>query len=255
MPYSPVPKTTFGIELEFSSRTSAIYDNIEAWLANQSGICDRWKLSTDGSVSSYGSELKTIGGHSINDLLADYKIIAKYLHSLEKTKKISLDKTAGFHVHVGVMEWSVRDMKVFYESMTRSLDQWLSFQPRSRWDNHYCKKNQQTDPFKQVQRSDRYYMVNAESLTEWGTIELRLFAGTVCYYKVEKTLQLIHAFIRSVLTDKTVKPLLDAIDNKKLLKFVDARIKKCHKAGTRPYAVTSSLDIIAGKLNPTPATA
>ena len=251
MPYSPVPNTTFGIELEFSLTNSTEWQTLKTWLSDQ-GLSRRWELTTDGSVASFGSELHTKGGHTLSALLADYKIIGKHLSELEKQNVLTVDRTAGFHVHVGVVDWTVKDLNVFYDAMVNSLDQWLTFQPRSRWDNHFCQKNTSDNPYSQLQRGDRYYMVNMESLSKHGTVELRLFAGTIQYYKVEKTLQIIQAFIKNILTDKKSKSLLNAIDNKKLLKFIENRAKKCHR-GHRPSSVVLAITEIESKLAPVSA--
>ena len=65
-----------------------------------------------------------------------------------------------------------------------------------------------------------------------------------------QTLQLVQAFIRSVLTDKTVKPLFQSIENKKLLKFVHGRIKKFHKPADWPSFVSKANSDIQAKLQP-----
>ena len=259
MPLAKTPATTFGVELEFGVRDSEAMRDIRSDLES---VLDgsMYELGSDGSVryseneSGYGCELRSVGGHDIEALLKALKPILKIVREYELKKKVKVNSSAGLHVHVGIAEWKLSDIRSFYRSFVKSLDSWLAFQPRSRWINTYCKNNNESnscsDNFWQAFRNhDRYYMVNLQSIMSHETVELRLFAGTVCWFKVERTLRIVNAFIKSALLnkDKDVE-LFEAIDNKKLLQFLQSRIKKCHK-GSSATRIRIASQKINEKLN------
>lgn len=252
------PKTTYGIELEFGLYSKSngatareTFERIkQAIVANE--LSQRWELTTDGSVTGdIGAELRTRGGHLIADLLKDFKRMAVVLAKLTKEGKLKVDMSCGFHIHVGVGAWTVEQLRHFYTCFANSLRQWIRFQPASRRANHYCQQNEHSEVFDQLRSSDRYNMINTCALSKHGTVELRLFAGTVVYFKVMNTLQLVNQYIRGILTDagKDKVAIAEVIDNKKLLKFVLSRTKKCNKGRDQQTpAVRELVDTVSEKL-------
>ncbi len=241
MPFAKTPKTTYGIELEFgindneNSPASRVYHHFELFFASTPKLHNKWEIKGDGSVSGdRGSEIATMGAHELPQLLSELKIVCAELKKYEKSGNIKIDTTCGFHVHIGVQNWTIQHLRTFYECFYASLNEWFSFQPQSRADNSYCYENRYDDLFSELQRDERYVALNPVALVKHGTLELRLFGGTIQYYKIEKTLQVINAYIKGVLKplpdgERPKAKLFDVIDNKKLLKFIVSRVKKTQR--------------------------
>jgi len=224
------PKTTFGIELEFSLLNSTNYNSLKRWLTNR--FNDKWELGTDSSVSGYGSELRTKGGLEIVDLLKDFKVISQKLSSYYKEDKLYVDSSAGFHIHIGIKDWTLGDLEKFHYCFLHSIQDWFAFQPPSRQNNHFCHRNIDDNIYAEIgDHQDHYKAINVgNSLARHGTIELRMFAGTIQFWKVFNTLHLINQYIKEIRRIKEDRPaettLRKIVKNKKLKDFYMQRVKQ-----------------------------
>jgi len=225
-------KTTFGIELEFSLVHNQTYLGLERWTKENFG--ERWELGNDGSVNGIGSELRTIGGLDLSTILKDYKQISKKLLGLYKEDKLYVDSTAGFHIHIGIDGWTLGELKKFHTAFVSSLQFWFDFQPSSRRNNRNCHSSISSEVFQEISSTDHYKAINiGDSLSQNGTIELRVFAGTVQYWKVFNTLQLVNQYIKEIQKIKTFTEIengdntpIRIIKNKKLKTFYLKRVKE-----------------------------
>jgi hypothetical protein len=244
MPFAQTPKTTFGIELEMglystdNLHVNTLWDELRYFLEHTDTLQNKWELKDDGSVrGDIGGEITTKGGFELSDLLAETKIVCAKLKKYEKSGNIKIDGSAGFHIHMGVQDWTVKHLRAFYKAFYNSIEEWFAFQPPSRSRSEFCRHNSYDDIFQELRRDNRYLALNPLAIVKYGTLEMRLFAGTIQYYKIEKTLQVVNAYIKGVLKplpegQSPKDGLFDVIDNKKILHFVLNRIKKVQKGNS-----------------------
>lgn len=234
-------KLTFGIELEFSCYDSSVWADFRDILTDLR-LGSRWELTTDGSVNEYGSELRTKGGNSIQQILKDFKKIDERIKELRKMGKIWTDESGGFHIHLGIENWTVAQLNRFVKIFQMTQNDWYDFvtpyRRTGRAGREFCAPIRTTNLWSELESGDRYKALNCVAIKKHTTIELRLFESTLCYWTIKNTLEIVLAFAKRVLEMENLIPsdshLWDLIENKKLKAFLIGKGKKLnpsHLAG------------------------
>lgn len=224
---------TYGIELEFCDvRTVFLRKLLPARWECQG---DNSIRNTDGSWSqhlnpnSLGSEVKTIGGLSLEDIRSDLPEVYKAVTS----KGGDVNDTTGLHVHVGY-NWKEQDILklVSYFADNRSFGKLVGCS-ESRAKKQCCKITAKT-----VQSIARLYPdmtalkaassrvegqhtvlrqleINVLSLLHHGTVEFRAFNQTMNLELVMNCVEYAGEVLRAALEDRPIptptKPLPEAL--------------------------------------------
>ena len=231
-----MPKTSFGVEIEFSCQDCETFRMVRDSITEQFG--DRWEIGRDASVSGKGTELKTKGGHTIGAILSDFKAISGLLAPLVKEAKVWIDSTAGLHIHLGIADWRLVELENFFNAMEAGMSDWLGFQPPSRTGNRFCHTDTTGNLYHELgQIEDHHKALNiGNALFNHNTIEIRIFASTLQYYKLYNILNIVNQYIKQAVkirrqrnTVATSSPHV-LIKNKKLKKFMAERTKQLQPA-------------------------
>jgi len=117
---------------------------------------------------------------------------------LEK-KKCGVNKSCGFHMHTSHPKFFdatyIKQLLMFWISIEDVI---VSTQPRSRFNNAYCKRTlfqyiqdygkeipaAKDSLIREMRSKDRYSALNIASLEKHGTIEVRIHAGTIDPVKI-----------------------------------------------------------------------
>ena len=202
------PKTDerhFGLELEFISPLS--YQDMAVRLSKLKSA-EYLRLTTDGSIEApsgkYGLELNVILPESKRDEILDE--VLTELNSLGA----HVNKTCGMHLHVDVRN---TDRKKEYENLIGAQRVLYAMQPASRRSGshmeRYCKIQKQRDVLRAMGLS-RYHGINAQAIRKYGTIELRMHAGTIDRDKVKNFIELTRSIISN---DNPPKRAITSIDS------------------------------------------
>ena len=210
---------TFGVELEFCSNVSG--DEINEGLRglglmapvegdgsrySMSGrniSYSNWNITYDTSVRgrgfSYGLEIVSpilSGRNGLKDL----KKVMDYLTTLEKAKKIKVNKTCGTHVHFSKNNWqSYNEFQGYEFFKTYAMNEHIIdlIQPVSRRGDsgRYCKSCLNAINNSSYSPSGRYYKVNMSHIRTRGTVEVRQHSGTVDFEKMASWIHLMTALL------------------------------------------------------------
>lgn len=194
----------YGVEIELaSSRKYDDYD-IKEWL-REAGIHD-WKIVED---SSCGWEVVSpiLNGYN------GYSQIERVCKILKKNGAYTNVK-CGLHVHIGVENLSVdeiRNVVLRYKSNSHHID---SFLPLSRYNNEFSKPLgitinrkilEQALTLEQLQMAQyqRYSHINLYPLRCYGTMEFRQHSGTINPNRIINWIDFLKYFIESTVFFKS----------------------------------------------------
>jgi len=209
---------TYGMEFEVQGVSPSTASNA----LNDSGIaCDRvredihddnldcWKAVYDGSVPN--------GAEVVSPILDDTRIneASRVARALAKAGA-SVDRSTGFHVHIGFNAFSRTDRDGL--SNNDALAQFIlnyyathhaigALVAPSRLRNHFCKVLNRVEAEAEAEWvrggelssrfQSRYYSLNLESLRRHGTVEIRLHQGTLNGVKAIAWAKFIAALIEA----------------------------------------------------------
>jgi len=164
-----------------------------------------------------------------------HNLVIKLMEYLEK-KKCGVNKSCGFHMHTSHPKFFdatyIKKLLMFWISIEDVI---VSTQPRSRFNNTYCKRTlfqyiQDYDKeipaakdslIREMRNKDRYSALNIASLEKHGTIEVRIHAGTIDPVKIINWMIFIKSIFDYVMNKydpKVVKKLFDKeISDKKIV--------------------------------------
>ena len=94
-----------------------------------------------------------------------------------------VNTSCGLHVHLDQRNRTPEEVQQTFANFIRAQNLLLSVVPKSRRENHFCKKHRGTD-FQSAMYGQRYKIVNASAYRKHKTIEIRLFNGTVNATKI-----------------------------------------------------------------------
>lgn len=194
---------TFGIELEVYGvdRERILNEMTRAGVNVQSesynhNTRNHWKIVSDSSIN--GGQ----GNEIVSPVLCG-------LDGIEQVKKVCIalnragvkvNKSCGFHLHLGVQDYQINDFKNLVNSFAGLETEFDKIQPASRRGNTngYCKnltsvgrdltaKVNATNSISELAGvfGGRYYKLNLQSFNRYGTVEFRHHSGTTTFSKIK----------------------------------------------------------------------
>lgn len=181
------------------------------------------------------AEIRTQGGSTLEEL----EVLLKGFEKIARKYKIKVNSTCGLHVHVS------NDMFLVNTTLEKVIKTWISVedvlfatQPQSRLKSRYCIRKlkdftvkgipylpKNKESLKSVLDNDRYQSLNLASLSQHGTIECRLHAGTTNIIKIINWIKLltkVYEYSFYNYKAKEMKQIFNTpIDNKKIKKVWD----------------------------------
>lgn len=193
---------TFGIEIEcYIPEANARGINVGNYHAGiqVEGLPAGWNAQRDGSV---GYKAGYLGFELVSPKLQgqvgieQVKLVADWL----KAKGAKVYKNCGFHMHVGLGRWKTNENLNKLVMLAKYWDKamYAVTGTVSREQGHYCKTYLPDDvnritrmTLQEKQRiSDKYRLLNLTPLSRQGTVEWRVFSGTVNKTKMLAYIQL-----------------------------------------------------------------
>ena len=218
---------TFGIELEAlmddSERVAQHLRNngIEIYCESYNhNTRDHWKIVSDASVSGRSGTRYLEGMEIVSPILLGDEGLSKVralLNALDTyTGDVKVNSTCGFHLHVGINDLSLKQIKNTVKAQLKYEWVFDSFLPRSRRDNNntYCNSvarrfgdgdnlrsieetgfalidsARNMDTVERLVQRSRFAKLNFQNYTNRGTVEIRHAAGTLDADKVVNWVQL-----------------------------------------------------------------
>lgn len=237
--YPTLTNRTYGLELEFvgvSPRTVAEtinnLDGIECYFEGYHHTTrPYWKIVTDASLDGTGGEIVS----PILKGVEGAKQLEKILDALDNLDGITVNVQCGLHVHLDVNDLTVAQIQTVYERYADYESQIDMIMPRSRRGNNsrWCSSVTNTaNRIKNVRggskhrlanAAGRYYKVNLQSLTRYGTMEFRQHSGTLNFDKIINWVSFLMAFVekstalssvtKSPKTNRVYSTVRNAVEN------------------------------------------
>lgn len=223
------PSSTFkanylGIEFEFLTKLDVAAVQEKFIAAKLEGYVH---VGTDGSVSESGYR-----GLEVRLLVNEYSakdIIVAVCKVLREDCQGHVNNTCGLHVHFDMRN---RNASHCYNNMVKILPLLSKMVPQTRISGEsvrYCKLNTTPTLDTQLSNGDRYYAINAQSISEHTTLEVRLHSGTLNAAKVYNWIQVILTAINApeVLKSKVGSPseFADTFEvSNKLVEYIQKRV-------------------------------
>jgi len=221
--YPTLTDRTFGVELEFVGVRPQEVANV----INATGIdcyfegyhhntTPYWKLVTDASLDG-------VGGEIVSPILKGEdgaKQLEQVIAALDTLDNIRVNVQCGLHVHLDVNDLTVKQIQSVYERYADYESQIDMIMPRSRrgQNSRWCRSV--TDVKGRIKNvrsktkaglahaAGRYYKVNLQSLTRYGTMEFRQHSGTINFDKIINWVSFLMAFVdKSAKLTTTSKPV------------------------------------------------
>jgi len=195
--------TTYGLEFEvagISTRAASAALNrggitcVEPHTQHQ--VNENWTSVYDGSVS---------GAEIVSPILSDERLNeASTVARLLLGAGGKVDRTTGFHVHIGAAALSVDHIAQWYLNWNIVHEAIGALVAPSRLNNRFCKVPSLQDIDRNVERirngeisdtnNDRYQSFNLQSFSRYGTLEIRVHQGTLNGTKAVAWARFIDAF-------------------------------------------------------------
>ena len=203
LPFTFSFNRTFGIELEIygADRDMLITEMRRAGVDVQGesynhNTRNHWKIVSDSSIQ---------GGNG-NEIVSP---VLTGLDGIEQVKKVCIalnragakvNKSCGFHLHLGVQDYQINDFKNLVNSFAHLEKEFDKIQPESRRGNNnsYCKnltsigrnlteKINATNSINELVNvfGGRYFKLNLQSFNRYGTVEFRHHSGTTTFSKIK----------------------------------------------------------------------
>jgi hypothetical protein len=187
---------SFGVELEIcqTNRMDPMPETMKAV----------WTSKRDASLPEMGVEMAS------TVLFGDAGLkVIKDLCDYAKANKWAADARAGFHLHVGISDQDPAITSSIAMGYHLTYDLWTSFVAPSRRKCKYCKRNGiPADSLQKLEANQvlrailsdstvegRRVWVNWHSLSNHGTVEIRLHHGTIDYAKISNWVKAHTRFI------------------------------------------------------------
>ncbi len=166
--------------------------------------------STKRNPNDYGKEI------AICAPVSEYKAVLTGVCNVLAKHGAYVEKCCGLHVHVDARRNATqRNATTVYNNLRLAQALLLSMQPKSRRDNHYCKKSTSTDFYSAIHQS-RYHAINASAFNEHSTIEVRCHSGTIDATKISRWVDILRSLADAPLVNKPIvtdKALAEACPN------------------------------------------
>jgi hypothetical protein len=194
-----------GVEIEFCS--SEDRDTFKIAFVD-AGLDSNVQIKSDGSLRPDDGD----HGHEICVLAKQNEIESVILRVCQvlAVNDAYVNKSCGLHVH---MDMRQRDKHVAFNNLVACQNHLLAMVPKSRRTNQYCKRVRGRE-LNEFPRS-RYKTINAASLRQHGTLEVRLHSGTTDAAKINNWIRILTYIVEAPKIDgtlRTVKGLARAVN-------------------------------------------
>mmetsp|Transcript_26888 Transcript_26888/g.61907 ORF Transcript_26888/g.61907 Transcript_26888/m.61907 type:complete len:461 (-) Transcript_26888:538-1920(-) len=203
LPMPIISDHSFGIELELSCRRGASHQQIANSIFSKSGIrvaiemeysrahqnVSTWKLVRDGSINCSPNNPNCTKFELVSPILrgeAALNDISKILRAFHENNTVDVNKSMGFHVHIGVQNYPLSSLIKLCQNFIKYEDAIDSIMPPSRrtgsnQSKHYFKSNKYAVREPNATNADRH-----KALSSCTTIAklCRMMNPTGRYYKL-----------------------------------------------------------------------
>jgi hypothetical protein len=233
----PIPMDiTFGIELELITTKACSMKEIASHINGSSGYCCRvaersmkptadWRISPDSSVSCNGSQPGCTPFELISPVLHGGLGLQQVHEVLQAVNTMGVhadNRTAGFHVHVGVGHLSFEQVKKVCQNFVKYEIAFDLMVPLSRRNNEFCASNRRSNTMRRFANKEaneaigrcqsmdelyeimnpsrkKYFKLNLTPLASGrqATIEFRQHSATSDYAKVAAWVRLVVHFVNN----------------------------------------------------------
>lgn len=186
-----------GIELEFLVPAERSIIQLQKALLPFANFIE---FKHDGSVKGEGYVGREI---AICAPISQYQTVVNGVCRILAEHGCKVNMTCGLHVHVDVRRSTKRLAETVYNNLRLAQGLLLSMQPKSRRDNHYCKKSTAKNFYNAIE-ADRYKAINAKAYNEHCTIEVRCHSGTIEASKIIRWVEILRSLSDAALIQKPV---------------------------------------------------
>jgi hypothetical protein len=238
------PRNFIGLEIEFISpygETTAANELAKSMLAkhitlkddgsiecSEGEACGDCDYCNDGYYDDCEDRYREECGHEIAILIPqdDLDSFKEPIQEFLDNMKAKVNNSCGIHVHIDIRN---RDPKALFTKFCQWQELLYRVNPQSRFNGEYSRAYNRSPVFDE-RSTDRYVGVNGNPVYDYGTLELRMGAGSTNTTKIFNWIKLLLAVAdnKSYWDDK-FKPHLSRIALPKPLKqYFRDRIEKLH---------------------------
>lgn len=226
----------FGVEIEFTgAETQTVANEMQTILAG-TGIeiyregynhstRNHWKVTTDATVTESRNyrDGSGYGGELVSPVLegeAGLQELNQILDALNQVDNgaVKVDRRCGIHVHLswdGMTTDHVKEVYKRYAQYETEIDAWMAPSRRgnnSRWCASIATNNRHglraVEAYTGTLRGmaslcGRYYKVNLQSLSRYGTVEFRQHGGSTEFEKIGAWVKFLMGFVEASKTTRT----------------------------------------------------
>jgi hypothetical protein len=163
-------RRSFGVELEtcYSPNLTKIIKETE------------WGFYQDGSIEGMEFTSPPMSGN------AGYNSIRKFCR-LARSMGYQVDRECGFHLHINVTDFNETQIKNLCLAYHLTYPTWKSLVAQSRHHSGFCiydKRNLNIETLDLRHYINKFNWTSLSNLWHYGTVEVRLHQGTLCFQKI-----------------------------------------------------------------------
>lgn len=150
---------------------------------------DDWNCECEHTCDrrGHGFEITVMGSESkIMKRIAD---TCRVLNS--EAINADVNKTCGLHVHIDMRNRDDRQREIAFRNLVFAQPILYAMVPESRMLNTYCKPTGRSDLAAELDQSDRYKGINAQSLRDLRTVEIRIHTGSTNGKKIQQWVKIL----------------------------------------------------------------
>lgn len=201
---------------------------------------ENWECTCEHTCEGQGSgfELTVLGSESkICKRVFD---VCSVLNSSEIEAQVN--KTCGLHVHLDMRNRNERQRDIAFRNLVMTQGILYAMVPTSRAENAYCKPTTTSMLALELSQSDRYKGINAQSLRDLKTLEIRIHTGSTNPVKITqwmKILDIIASGRECLKPIRTIKELRKQFPRLKgdLIRFIQERVNQFSSGKSRAFRV------------------
>jgi hypothetical protein len=221
---------------------------IELGIPRNASFLPLMEMKSQVSVGDDGSISNLPAGYVSKEirLLTTHK---HYRQDVEKICKIFeemkavVNETCGLHVHLDMRDKDSDEIKQVYTNLVKSQKYLQGLVSEKRRLNHYCQPTRTLDPFR---APSRYTAINALSLQEFQTLEIRLHHGTLDANEIIQWVSLLLGIIKAEPIKRTAATLAEFMNKVKVSESLKEYIEK--KIRLNPPVTTATVPDEEGRI-------